>query len=149
MNAPLAAQALMLDPGCLLNPGKIVDPPKIDDARLFRFKPGDRTIELKPVYDWSASDMQNDPTTECTTRPGTGATRPAASPRRCVLGRRGATRRFDAIRPTRVHREASRRVGLALRSRAVHPDAGIALAGKSPRRLRVVAQSTTFSKEPS
>jgi Fe-S oxidoreductase len=37
-----------------MNPGKIVDPPRQDDARLFRFKPGHRTIPIAPVLDWSA-----------------------------------------------------------------------------------------------
>src|SRR5690606_19818458 len=31
-----------------------------------------RTIELKPVFDWSAWDVQNDAVTEETTAPGTG-----------------------------------------------------------------------------
>jgi Fe-S oxidoreductase len=37
-----------------MNPGKIVNPPRQDDARLFRYKPGYRTIPLQPVLDWSA-----------------------------------------------------------------------------------------------
>ena len=43
-----------LDPLNLLNPNRIVDPPKMDDARLFRYAPGYKTIALKPVFDWSA-----------------------------------------------------------------------------------------------
>ncbi len=61
-----------LDPSNLLNPGKIIDPPKMDDASLFRFPPGYRTLPLQPVFDWSAWNVQNDPVTERTTAPGTG-----------------------------------------------------------------------------
>jgi FAD/FMN-containing dehydrogenase/Fe-S oxidoreductase len=66
-----------LDPLRLFNPGKIIDPPTMDDGSLFRFPPPSaphpyRTIALKPVLDWSAWDVQNDPTTEETTAPGTG-----------------------------------------------------------------------------
>src|SRR4029079_11175250 len=53
-----------LDPAHLLNPRRMGDPPNIDDGTLFRFAPGYRTIELKPVFDWSAWDVQNDPATE-------------------------------------------------------------------------------------
>ena len=52
-----------LDPGRLFNPGKIIDTPKMDDATLFRFASGYKTIPLKPVFDWSAWDVQNDPAT--------------------------------------------------------------------------------------
>jgi FAD/FMN-containing dehydrogenase/Fe-S oxidoreductase len=41
------------DPNGLMNPGKIVAPPKQDDSALFRYKPGYRTIPLKPALDWS------------------------------------------------------------------------------------------------
>lgn len=61
-----------LDPSNLLNPGKIIDPPKMTDERLFRYPPSYRTIELKPVFDWSAWNVQNDAVTEETTAPGTG-----------------------------------------------------------------------------
>ena len=61
-----------LDPDKLLNPGQIIDPPKMDDARLFRYAPGYKTITLKPVLDWSAWNVQNDPVTEQTTAPGSG-----------------------------------------------------------------------------
>ncbi len=61
-----------LDPGNLLNPGKIIDPPKMDDASLFRFAPGYRTIALKTHFDWSAWNVQNDPATEAVSPPGSG-----------------------------------------------------------------------------
>ena len=41
------------DPHGLMNPGKIVDPPRQDDRSLFRYKPGYKTIPLRPVLDWS------------------------------------------------------------------------------------------------
>ena len=44
----------------------------MDDARLFRYAPGYRTIDLKPVFDWSAWDVQADPMSEQTTAPGSG-----------------------------------------------------------------------------
>ena len=50
---------------------------------LFRFAPGYRTIALKPVFDWSAWNVQNDPVDRGDhARPAAAATRPAASPRR-------------------------------------------------------------------
>ena len=66
-----------LDPAGLFNPGKVIDPPKMDDAALLRFAPPDaprpyRTIALRPVLDWSAWNVQNDPLTEATTPPGSG-----------------------------------------------------------------------------
>lgn len=66
-----------LDPIGLFNPGKIVDPPRMDDGALFRFAPPTapkpyRRIELKPVLDWSAWNVNADPVTEQTTAPGTG-----------------------------------------------------------------------------
>ncbi|HLW05884.1 MAG TPA: FAD-linked oxidase C-terminal domain-containing protein, partial [Azoarcus sp.] len=61
-----------LDPENLMNPGKIIDPPKMTDERLFRHPPSYRSIELQPVLDWSAWNVQNDAVTEETTPPGTG-----------------------------------------------------------------------------
>jgi len=86
-----------LDPGNLMNPGKIVDPPKMDDARLFRFAPGYRTIPLTPVFDWSAWDVQNDPSTETTTPPGTGGD-PTGGFAKAVemCNNNGHCRQFDA-----------------------------------------------------
>ena len=62
----------LFDPDNRLNPGKIVRPSKMDDRSLFRFKPGYKGIDYKPVLDWSAWDVQNDPLTEQLTEPGTG-----------------------------------------------------------------------------
>jgi Fe-S oxidoreductase len=86
-----------LDPGGLLNPGKIVDPPKMDDAALFRFPPGYRTIALKPVFDWSPWNVQNDPVTEATTAPGTGGD-PTGGLAKAVemCNNNGHCRKFDA-----------------------------------------------------
>ena len=86
-----------LDPTNLLNPGKIIDPPKMDDARLFRYAPGYRTIPLTPVFDWSAWDVQNDPRTEETTAPGTGGD-PSGGFAKAVemCNNNGHCRKFDA-----------------------------------------------------
>jgi len=55
-----------LDPIALFNPDKIIDPPSMDDVALFRFAPPSaprpyRTQALKPVLDWSAWNVRNDP----------------------------------------------------------------------------------------
>ncbi|MGL6109540.1 MAG: FAD-linked oxidase C-terminal domain-containing protein, partial [Rubrivivax sp.] len=86
-----------LDPGNLLNPGKIIDPPKMDDAALFRYAPGYKTIALKPVFDWSAWNVQNDPVTEQTTVPGTGGD-PTGGLAKAVemCNNNGHCRKFDA-----------------------------------------------------
>jgi FAD/FMN-containing dehydrogenase/Fe-S oxidoreductase len=43
----------IFDPKGLMNPGKIVRPPRQDDATLFRYKPGYRTIPLRTALDWN------------------------------------------------------------------------------------------------
>ncbi len=43
----------LFDPKGLMNPGKIVRPSKQDDAGLFRYKPGYRTMPLRTALDWS------------------------------------------------------------------------------------------------
>ncbi len=53
LTAVLGEVKARFDPKGLMNPGKIVDPPKQDDRSLFRFKPGYRTIPLRPALDWS------------------------------------------------------------------------------------------------
>ncbi len=86
-----------LDPAGRLNPGKIIDPPRMDDARLFRYPPGYRTIPLTPVFDWSAWNVQNDPVTERTTAPGTGGD-PSGGFAKAVemCNNNGHCRKFDA-----------------------------------------------------
>ncbi|MEO5732602.1 MAG: FAD-linked oxidase C-terminal domain-containing protein [Rubrivivax sp.] len=86
-----------LDPGRLLNPGKIVDPPRMDQRGLFRYAPGYKTIALKPVYDWSAWDVQNDPATETTTAPGSGGDTTGGLAKAVEMcNNNGHCRKFDA-----------------------------------------------------
>ncbi|NML15283.1 FAD-binding and (Fe-S)-binding domain-containing protein [Azohydromonas caseinilytica] len=91
-----------LDPIGLFNPGKIIDPPRMDDGALFRFAPAEsprpyRTIELKPVLDWSAWDVQNDPVTEQTTAPGTGGDSTGGFAKAVEMcNNNGHCRKFDA-----------------------------------------------------
>ncbi|MEN9759644.1 MAG: hypothetical protein RL676_793, partial [Pseudomonadota bacterium] len=68
------------DPGNRMNPGKIVDCSKMDDASLFRFKPGYTAAPITTGLDWSAWNVQNDPSTKgdpgtfgiAVTAPGSG-----------------------------------------------------------------------------
>lgn len=86
-----------LDPGNVLNPGRIVDPPQMDDARLFRFAPGYKTIPLTPVFDWSAWNVQNDPATETTTPPGSGGDSTGGFAKAVEMcNNNGHCRKFDA-----------------------------------------------------
>ncbi len=91
-----------LDPIGLFNPGKIIDPPKMDDGALFRFAPPGaplpyRTIALKPVLDWSAWNVQNDPVTEQTTPPGSGGDTTAGFAKAVEMcNNNGHCRKFDA-----------------------------------------------------
>ncbi|HET7729315.1 MAG TPA: FAD-linked oxidase C-terminal domain-containing protein [Usitatibacter sp.] len=91
-----------MDPAGLFSPGRIVDPPKMDDGSLFRFPPPDaprpyRTIELKPVLDWSGWDVQNDPVTEATTAPGTGGDTTGGLAKAAEMcNNNGHCRKFDA-----------------------------------------------------
>ncbi len=97
INEAFRAIKAHLDPGNLLNPGKIIDPPKMDDASLFRFAPGYRTIPLKPVFDWSAWNVQNDPVTEETTAPGTGGDSTGGLAKAVEMcNNNGHCRKFDA-----------------------------------------------------
>ncbi len=86
-----------LDPIGLLCPKRIVDAPKMDDATLFRYPPGYRTIALTPVLDWSAWNVQNDPVTEQTTSPGSGGD-PSGGLAKAVemCNNNGHCRKFDA-----------------------------------------------------
>lgn len=86
-----------LDPLNLMNPGKIVDPPKMDDTRLFRFPPSYRTIALKPVFDWSEWDVQNDPATETLGPPGSGGDTTGGFAKAVEMcNNNGHCRKFDA-----------------------------------------------------
>lgn len=49
------------DPDNLMNPGKIVRCSKMDDRELFRFKPTYRVQAIQTGLDWSAWNVQNDP----------------------------------------------------------------------------------------
>jgi FAD/FMN-containing dehydrogenase/Fe-S oxidoreductase len=57
LTAALAEVKSWLDPKGIMNPGKIVHPPRMDDAALFRFKPGYRTIAIEPALDWSEHEV--------------------------------------------------------------------------------------------
>ena len=86
-----------LDPAHLMNPGKIIDPPKMDDASLFRFAPGYKTIALKPVFDWSAWNVQNDPITQATSAPGSGGDSTGGLAKAVEMcNNNGHCRKFDA-----------------------------------------------------
>ncbi|WP_321963340.1 FAD-binding and (Fe-S)-binding domain-containing protein [Paraburkholderia sp. J7] len=62
----------IFDPENRFNPDKIVRPPKMDDAKLFRFAPGYRERQMRPMLDWSAWDAKRDPLTGVETPPGSG-----------------------------------------------------------------------------
>jgi FAD/FMN-containing dehydrogenase/Fe-S oxidoreductase len=49
------------DPDNLMNPGKIVRCTKMDDVTLFRYKPGHAVAPMQTGLDWSAWNVQNDP----------------------------------------------------------------------------------------
>lgn len=53
------------DPSNRMNPGKIVRATKMDDAQLFRYRPGYDVTPLHTGLDWSAWNVENDPS-----RPG-------------------------------------------------------------------------------
>ncbi len=97
IDAALRAIKNHLDPIGLLCPKRIVDPPKMDDASLFRYPPGYRTIALRPVFDWSAWNVQNDPVTQRTTAPGSGGD-PSGGLAKAVemCNNNGHCRKFDA-----------------------------------------------------
>jgi FAD/FMN-containing dehydrogenase/Fe-S oxidoreductase len=86
-----------LDPADLMNPGKIVDPPSMDETQLFRFAPTYRTIAMKPMFDWSAWNVQNDPATEAITAPGTGGDSTGGFAKAVEMcNNNGHCRKFDA-----------------------------------------------------
>ncbi|MEO7337675.1 MAG: FAD-linked oxidase C-terminal domain-containing protein, partial [Caldimonas sp.] len=93
----LAAIKQHLDPIGLLSPGRIIDPPKMDDPALFRYASGYKTIALRPVFDWSAWNVQNDPATERTTAPGTGGDTTGGLAKAAEMcNNNGHCRKFDA-----------------------------------------------------
>jgi FAD/FMN-containing dehydrogenase/Fe-S oxidoreductase len=102
LNEAFRAIKREFDPGNLFNPGKIIDPPRMDDGALFRFPPPSaprpyRRIELKPVLDWSAWNVQNDPVTEALTAPGTGGdTTGGFAMAAEMCNNNGHCRKFDA-----------------------------------------------------
>ena len=97
INEALRAIKQHLDPINLLSPGRIIDPPKMDDARLFRYQPGYKTIALTPVFDWSAWNVQNDPATEQTSSPGSGGDATGGFAKAVEMcNNNGHCRQFDA-----------------------------------------------------
>jgi FAD linked oxidases, C-terminal domain/4Fe-4S dicluster domain len=97
LNDALRAIKQHLDPINLLNPGKIIDPPKMDDRSLMRFATGYKTIALRPVFDWSAWDVQNDPKTETTSAPGSGGDSTGGLAKAVEMcNNNGHCRQFDA-----------------------------------------------------
>jgi FAD/FMN-containing dehydrogenase/Fe-S oxidoreductase len=122
-----------LDPDGLFCPNRIVDPPKMDDASLFRYPPGYRTIEIRPALDWSAWNVQNDPRTETITEPGTGGDTTGGFAKAVEMcNNNGHCRKFDAgtmcpsYRVTRDERHLTRGRANTLRlalAGALGPDA--------------------------
>ncbi|MDQ0015622.1 FAD/FMN-containing dehydrogenase/Fe-S oxidoreductase [Variovorax boronicumulans] len=102
INEAFRAIKKKLDPLDLFNPGKIIDPPRMDDGSLFRFAPPTapkpyRRIELKPVLDWSAWNVNADPVTEVTTAPGTGGDSTGGLAKAVEMcNNNGHCRKFDA-----------------------------------------------------
>ena len=97
LNDALRAIKQHLDPANLMNPGKIIDPPRMDDAALFRYPPGYRTIAITPALDWSAWDVQNDPKTAATSPPGTGGDNTGGLAKAVEMcNNNGTCRKFDA-----------------------------------------------------
>ncbi len=96
INEAFAEIKQLFDPINLLSPQRIIDPPRMDDTRLMRFPPSYKVIPLRPVLDWSAWDVQNDPATERTTLPGTGGD-PAMGYAKAVemCNNNGHCRKFD------------------------------------------------------
>jgi len=86
-----------LDPDSVFCPNRIVDPPRMDDASLFRFAPEYRTIDIQPVFDWSAWNVQNDPTTEAISPPGSGGDSTGGLAKAVEMcNNNGHCRKFDA-----------------------------------------------------
>jgi Fe-S oxidoreductase len=91
-----------LDPINLFSPQRIVDPPRMDEVSLLRFAPAGApqpytVAPLETLLDWSAWDVTNDPITQRTSAPGTGAD-PARGFAKAVemCNNNGHCRKFDA-----------------------------------------------------
>ncbi len=102
LNEAFRSIKALMDPANLFCPGRMIDPPRMDEGALFRFPPPSaprpyRRIELKPVLDWSAWNVQADPVTEATTAPGTGGD-PTGGLAKAVemCNNNGHCRKFDA-----------------------------------------------------
>ena len=135
IDAALREIKTCFDPIGLFAPNRIVDPPKMDNTALFRFAPGYRTIALKPVFDWSAWNVQNDPATEKTTAAGTGGDASGGLAKAAEMcNNNGHCRRFDAgtmcpsFRVTRDEQHLTRgrantlRLALSGQLASEHPD---------------------------
>ncbi len=85
------------DPAGMMNPGKIVRSSRMDDATLFRFPPGHRTLAVDTALDWSAWNVQNDAASGSLGKPGTGGD-PARGFAKAVemCNNNGHCRKFDA-----------------------------------------------------
>ncbi len=144
----------LFDPSGVMNPGKIVRATRMDDASLFRFAPGYRTLPLETALDWSAWDVQNDPLADTLTAPGTGGD-PAHGFAKAVemCNNNGHCRKFDAgtmcpsYRATRDEQHVTRgrantlRLALsgqlgpeAIASQAVHDALDLCVSCKGCRR---------------
>ena len=87
----------LFDPAGLMNPGKIVRPSRMDDASLFRFPPGYRTLPIATALDWSGWNVQNDPVTETVSAPGTGGDSASGFGKAVEMcNNNGHCRKFDA-----------------------------------------------------
>jgi Fe-S oxidoreductase len=80
-----------------MNPGKIVRSTRMDDATLFRYPPGYRTLPFEPALDWSAWNVNADSVADTLTPPGTGGD-PAQGFGKAVemCNNNGHCRKFDA-----------------------------------------------------
>jgi FAD/FMN-containing dehydrogenase/Fe-S oxidoreductase len=102
INAAFRAIKNHVDPIGLFNPGKIIDPPRMDDSSLFRYPPPSaphryQTLAFKPVLDWSAWNVRNDPSTGATSAPGTGGDATGGFAKAVEMcNNNGHCRKFDA-----------------------------------------------------
>src|SRR6185369_12443571 len=97
INEAFAQIKNIFDPVNLLSPQRIIDPPRMDDTALMRYAPGYKVMALRTALDWTPWDVQNDPSTESITPPGTGGD-PAHGFAKAVemCNNNGHCRKFDA-----------------------------------------------------